>query len=187
MCLPLPKNPEEVVAFRFECAVLCPDPILRYLAGRICYSSAAVYWMRSSNRYAPNMYTQSMSYSQGILVSVSSILNNSLMSKQTLGFFPTLHGAIQTITVSGAIILKCKQIQGFFPTRQRNSFGIPMPKRLLVCRFNLKLVFLFFLSNIRSALLSFCCWIYSRKQICCSSLVHYSTGDFILTIDFNNW
>ena len=186
MCLPLPKSPEEVVGFRFECAVLCPDPILRYLATRICYSSAAFCWMRSLKRYAPNrcIYTQSMSYTQGILVSVSSILNNSLMSKQTLGYFPTLHTTIQTITVCDAIILKSKQTQGFFPTRQRNSFGIPIPKRLLVCRFNLKLVFLFFLSNIRSNLLSFCCWIYSRKRICCSSLVHYSTGDFILPIDF---
>lgn len=162
MCLPLPKTPEEVVVFRFECAVLCPDPIVRCLATRICYPSAAFCWMRSLKRYAPNrcMYTQSMSYTQGILVSVSSILNNSLMSKQTVGFFPTLHGtiqtiAIQTITVPGGIILKSKQTQGFFPTRQRNSFGIPLPKRQLVCRFNLKLIFLFFLSNIPSDLLPF--------------------------------
>ena len=65
-----------------------------------------------------------MPYTQGILVSVSSILNNSLVSKQTVGFFPTLHGtiqtiAIQTITASEAIILKSKQTQGFFPTRQK--------------------------------------------------------------------
>ena len=46
---------------------------------------------RSLNRYAPNMYTQSMSYIQGILVSVSGILNNSLKSKETVSFFPTLH------------------------------------------------------------------------------------------------
>ena len=161
MCLPLPKNPEEVVVFRFECAVLCPDPIVRCLATRICYSSAAFCWMRSLKRYASNRYmcTQQMSYTQGILVSVSSILNNSLMSKQTVGFFPTLHGtiqtiAIQTITVSEAIILKSKQTQGFFPTRRRNSFGFPLPERQLVCRFNLKLIFLFFFSNIRFHLLS---------------------------------
>lgn len=72
-----------------------------------------------------------MSYAQGILVSVSSILNNSLMSKQTVGFSPTLHTTIQTITVSESIILKSKQTQRFFPTRQRNSFGIPIPKRQL--------------------------------------------------------
>ena len=88
-----------------------------------------------------------MSYTQGILVSVSSILNNRLMSKQTVGFFPTLHTtiqtiAIQTITVSEAIILKSKQTQGFFSTRRRNSFGFPLPQRQLVCRFNLKLIFL---------------------------------------------
>lgn len=88
-----------------------------------------------------------MSYTQGILVSVSSILNNSLVSKQTVGFFPTLHTTIQTIgiqtiTVSEAIILKSKQTQGFFPTRQRNSFGFPLPERQLVCRFNSKLIFL---------------------------------------------
>ena len=35
MCLPLPKNPEEVVVFRLECAVLCPDPIVRCVATRI--------------------------------------------------------------------------------------------------------------------------------------------------------
>ena len=136
-----------------------------------------------------------MSYTQGILVSVSSILNNSLVSKQTVGFFPTLHGtiqtiAIQTITASEAIILKSKQTQGFFPTRQRNSFGFPLPERQLVCRFNLKLIFLllsfFFHSHFSfTLLLSFCCWIYSSKQICCSSLVHYSTGDFIFTFDFD--
>ena len=101
-----------------------------------------------------------MSYTQRILVSVSSILNNSLMSKQTVGFFATLHGTIQTIgiqtiTVSEAIVLKSKQTQGFFPTRQRNSFGFPLPERQFVCRFNLKLIFLFFFSNIRSDLLSF--------------------------------
>lgn len=82
------------------------------------------------------------------------------MSKQTVGFFATLHGTIQTIgiqtiTVSEAIVLKSKQTQGFFPTRQRNSFGFPLPERQFVCRFNLKLIFLFFFSNIRSDLLSF--------------------------------
>ena len=54
-----------------------------------------------------------MSYTQGILVSVSSILNNSLMSKQTVGFFPTLNGTIQTITVSEGIILSLNRHRGF--------------------------------------------------------------------------
>ena len=38
-CLPLPKNPEEVVVFRFECPLLSPDPILGYSATRVCQSS----------------------------------------------------------------------------------------------------------------------------------------------------
>ena len=37
-CLPLPKNPEEVVSFRFECPLLSPDPILGYSATRVCQS-----------------------------------------------------------------------------------------------------------------------------------------------------
>lgn len=132
-----------------------------------------------------------MPYTQGILVSVSSILNNSLVSKQTVGFFPTLHGtiqtiAIQTITASEAIILKSKQTQGFFPTRQKTvSVFLYLNDSLFAG--SIWNSFFFSFSPIFAPIYSLFLLLLNlfKKKICCSSLVHYSTGDFIFTFDFD--
>ena len=132
-----------------------------------------------------------MSYTQGILVSVSSILNISLMSKQTVGFFPTLHGtiqtiAIQTITVSEAIILKSKQTQGFsLLAKETVSVFLYLNDSLFAG--SIWNSFFFSFSSIFAPIYSLFLLLLNlfKKKICCSSLVHYSTGDFIFTFDFD--